>query len=695
MTYLPGFSLPALRVLPSLTVNAMTYFRRLLTFLIVAAWTFSAAAQPVIVPDLPILNLDELGVYQIGYAYRGKAEQLFPLGWSGFFEDNTGVACEPFGAQNGKSAFLLHSPWRNGTGITFQQFVFNLPAGATNIFLRGGTAMHSGYVTLSDGATFRLYANGTKLFDYHQANDVWRPFEYNFTALRGSNLTLRFEVDPGPNNNPAFDYSLWGDRQLVIEGYTPSAPPRPVPPPLVISNLWSGQSLDVAPQSAFAGTNSRSLSDGVASFRYTGPDGVLEYQWRAPQSSNDWLLGDLVLVAKMADDTAVTIPLANSAKLSWTKPTTAVSNSWEEVGSSITLVRTYTVGSTRATVRIMGQLLGKTLALSVSSDSRQVTAFDAGAWGPVVHRRQVAVPYYPGAVYYLPQEGLFVSNLLDWTSSSASSHAGNNATYDALTDGARIALNERVLFTAAWHLDEVLPDPPNPPSPWRDFLANKIVLDIWGGTFPTIAANLTRLADYGVSNCVAIIHDWQRSGYDNALPAHYPANSAYGGDIALSNLVATAARLGIRCALHENYVDYYPNFDSFAAKDIALDSAGQQKLAWYNPATGIQSFAEKPNAILRLATTQSPEIQQRYNTRANYLDVHSAEAPWFHVDDRAGEVGAGQLSRVWDVHRELWAYERTTHDGPVLGEGNRHFYWSGCLDGVEAQFGSGQARSKR
>ena len=121
----------------------------------------------------------------------------------------------------------------------------------------------------------------------------------------------------------------------------------------------------------------------------------------------------------------------------------------------------------------------------------------------------------------------------------------NKATYDALTDGAHVALNERVLFTAAWHLDEVLPAPPNPPSPWRDFLANKIVLDIWGGTFPTIAANLTALADYGISNCVAIIHDWQRSGYDNALPAHYPANSAYGGDIALSNLVATATRLEI------------------------------------------------------------------------------------------------------------------------------------------------------
>ena len=348
-------------------------------------------------------------------------------------------------------------------------------------------------------------------------------------------------------------------------------------------------------------------------------------------------------------------------------------------------MRTYHVGSTTAIVRILGRLLGKTLALSVSSDLPQVTAFDAGTWGPVVHRRQVPVPYYPGAVHYLAQEGWFVNSLLDWTSSSASSassHAGNKATYDALTDGTHVPLRERALFTAAWHLDEVLPDPPNPPSPWRDFLANKIVLDIWGGTFPT-------LADYGITQCIAILHDWQRSGYDNALPLHYPANSAYGGDIAMSNLVATATRLGIRCALHENYVDYYPNYDSFDANDIALDSAGQQKLAWYNPSTHIQSFAEKPGAILRLAATQSPEIQQRYNTRANYLDVHSAEAPWFHVDDRAGEVGAGQLSRVWDVHRELWAYERTTHNGPVLGEGNGHFYWSGCLDGVEAQFGSG------
>jgi hypothetical protein len=251
--------------------------------LALAAWSAvslvaSAGAQPAVTPDSPSVDLDEVGVYAIGYAYRGQPEQQFPLGWSEFFEDRTGVACEPFGMQAGRPAFLLHSPWRHGTGITFQQFVFRLPAAATRILLRGAAAMRSENVTNSDGVTFRLYANGTKLIDYHQTNDVWRAF-----------------------------------------------------------------------------------------------------------------------------------------------------------------------------------------------------------------------------------------------------------------------------------------------------LANKVVLDIWGGTFTNIATNLTTLAGYGITNCVALIHDWQRSGYDNALPMHYPANASYGGDAGMSHLVATGTSLGIRCALHENLVDYYPNYDLYTTNDIALD----------------------------------------------------------------------------------------------------------------------------
>jgi hypothetical protein len=667
----------------------MNHLRFTLLLLSSTAFFTAASAQPAVTPDLAVMNLDELGVYAVGYAYRGQPEQQFPLGWSGFFEDRTGVACEPFGAQNGEQAFLLHCPWRNGTGISFQQFVFSLPAQATRILLQGATAMRSQNVTNSDGVTFRLYANGNKLFDYHQTNDVWRPFQFDFTALRGTNLTVRFEVDPGPNNNASFDYSLWGNRQLVLEGYTPPILTRPPPPSLALSNLWSGQTSEVAPPSGFPGASSASLSNSVVHLRYTGSDGTLDYQWSAPQSANDGLFGTITLNAQMTGDTSITVPLANSASLSWSQTATPAASGWLQTNVGYTLWRTFNVGSTTATVRITGQLVGKSLALAVTCDKPWVTALDAGAWGPVVRRRPVVVPYYPGSAYYFTQEGLFVNALLDWTASAATSQTGTKASYSALTDGTLVPLRERALFTAAWHLAEMLPNPPNPPSPWRSFLANKVMLDIWGGTFANIAGNLTNLASYGITNCVAIIHDWQRSGYDNALPMHYPANASYGGDVGMSNLVATGTSLGIRCALHENYVDYYPNYDFYNTNDIALDSAGNLQLAWYNPGTHIQSFAEKPNAILRLAATQSPEIHRRYATQANYLDVHSAVPPWFHVDQRAGETGAGQFSRVWDIHRQLWAYERDTHTGPVFGEGNNHWYWSGCLDGVEAQFGSG------
>ena len=81
--------------------------------------------------------------------------------------------------------------------------------------------MRSENVTNSDGVTFRLYANGSKLFDYHQTNDVWRPFEFDFTPFAARTWSCASRWTPVRANDPSFDYSLWGDRQLVLEGYTP------------------------------------------------------------------------------------------------------------------------------------------------------------------------------------------------------------------------------------------------------------------------------------------------------------------------------------------------------------------------------------------------------------------------------------------------------------------------------------------
>jgi hypothetical protein len=680
--------------------------RRIQPFILSAfiGFGFSASGDsyestPPIAPDADRLALDEIGLYAAGYQYRGQEEKRLPAGWSGGFDAITGVALQPAGEQNGRTAFLLHPPWRGGTGVAFQEFNFRLPPApeVRRILLTGATAMRSdalakpGEKQKSDGATFRVFANGHKLLDEHRKDNQWKPFTFDLSDLAGQTLTLRFETDPGPHNDASFDFALWGGRELTLEGFT-SKPALPATrlTSLDLRRLYPTQNGEVAPPSGFTGHISTTVSTNHATLTYRGSDGTLEYDLTRPRSAEDPPLGTWRLRATPhGEKLPAVIPFAGDAHLEWTQTTTFKNSRLEAVPGGVACISSYELEGQMATLRCTAELIGKSLVLEVNCDTPQIAALDAGRWGPVLHRRPVPVPYYSGQVFWLEKENLFVNVFLDWTKSPASYLENSTAVYGARTDGSHVSLHERVVFSAAWHAAEVLPNIPNSPSPFRNHLAEKIVLDIWGGHFDDIARNLETLHDYGLDNCIAIIHDWQRSGYDNALPAHVPANANLGGDAGMKSLVATAKRLGYDIALHENYVDYYPNYEGFNVSDVSLDSHGNRVQAWFNPGTKIQSFAVQPHAILPFAHEQSSQIRARYSPNADYLDVHSAVPPWFHVDFRAGADGAATFQPVRDAHRQLWSFERENHGGPVLGEGANHWFWSGLLDGVEAQFGVG------
>jgi len=648
-----------------------------------------AVAQSSLVPDAAVMSLDDLKVYDVGYAYRGQPERRFPLGWSGNFEKRTGVACQDLGRQSGRRAFLLLVPWRGSTGIAFQLFTFRLPR-VNRIHLRGATALQEDVVGRSDGVTFRIYANGRKLMEDHRTDATWKSFDLDLTAAAGREVTLRFETDPGPRDNPDFDLSLWGDRELVLDGYHPRLVTHPVPPPLMLDRLATPPSAGVVPSNGFAGGSDAQLKDRRAIFRYHGEDGELEYSWQLPHEPEDPPLGTILLRAQMRGAKSVEVPLARGARLDWAQDAQPLESRWEKTTEGIACVRTFGVAGEVVTLRAAARLIDKSLVLDVTCDHPVLEAIGAGEWGPVMRRVTVPVPYYPGRIEYLPQEDLFVNAFLDWTASMASEHVGTRADYRPRTDGSRNSLKERVIYSAAWHLAETLPNLSNAPSPHRKQVGSKVVLDIWGKRpFAEISRDLERLADHGIRDAIALIHDWQYSGPEDALPTHLPANTGLGGDEGMRALVATGTRLGYIVGLHENYADYYNNCKFFTMDDIALDPEGRPVKAWFNQRTKMQSFAIQPNAILPLARTQSPEIHRRYGTTACFLDVHSSKPPWFHVDYRAGQEGAGRFRRVWDAHRMLWQYERETHAGPVFGEGDEHAYWSGNLDGVEAQFGAG------
>lgn len=645
------------------------------------------SAAPVVAPADPITDLDDIGLYRIGYVLRGQPERDLPVGWTGPSDDSTGVTLMPQGVLDGRRALLLHPPWRTGPGVAYQEFHLQLP-NCRSILLRGATAMRDEAVDKSDGVTFRVLMDGRKLLETHRDDEHWSDFELDLTEYVGKTVILRFETDPGPADDTNWDHAMWGGRQLVMDGIQQRrGTTRKSPPPLDLRRMQSKQNGSVVPLCGFDADMDTDLRGGTAVLRYTGIDGALEYRWTKPDSSSP-LLGRIELTARTSDGVSV-LPLALSSTVSWVEPAEFESSAFERTPSGVTCHITYKVGDVEAVLRVAGRIEEKSLVFDISCNRSLIGRLDAGGWSPIPIRKQIPVPYYSGQVFYIPTADLFVGGFLDWTYSNASAHENTVATYSALTDGSRRSLKERVVFTAARHLAETLPNIPNPPSPYIRDVGERIVLDVWGGRYTDIAGKLEALWDYGVTDCAAIIHAWQSSGYDNALPAHYPANEGLGGDEGMKTLVATARRLGYLLALHENYMDYYPNYDFFDETDIALNSDGSRVLGWFNPGTGIQAFQIKPNAMLRLAATQSPEIHRRYNTNASYLDVHSAVPPWWRVDCRAGERGAGRFRQFADSYVELWQYQRDTHKGPVFGEGNNHWFWSGHLDGVEAEFGSG------
>ena len=641
----------------------------------------SAAVPPPVVDLLPgETHLDDVGYYSVTYQYLDGKQGSMPMGWTGHFDDATGISAIPFGTQDGKSTFLLHPIWRNGTGDTDQTFRLKLPA-AGPILLRFSIAMKEGMTgpAKSDGATFRVFLNDKPLLDQNKTDESWSPYQMDLSPYAGQVVTLRFETDPGPAHNPSFDFALWGDREIVAGAPgSHSAPARlwPVPPLSPRTATWEGDSPTVP--ASWKGAPAISAS--------VGP------------STGGFLAGWSMKIAPPAGGAGITTPLGTGAYLDLVaadgrivssnapEVTAEVKDTPNSGGFPVRRQITYHVGDRAIHVQVVfDRPKGSSVRVEVQSADPYIAKVVFGSAGPFPIRRSLSVPYL-GTLVYLPGQQLFSNVIVDYTRSGASSLDPNSASYGPLTDGSRNPVRETAYFAISPDLISVLPTPPNPPSPYREALGKHVILDVWGGNFTDDAAWLRELASYHLTHFMTIVHDWQNGGYDNKLPNVLPANPRLGDDEGMKEWVKTAVDLHELIGLHENYVDFYPNAAAYDEADVAHDSNHHLIPAWKNI---IQSYAVAPTAILKYARMFTPEVHQRFGTNGSYLDVHSAVPPWFHVDFRKEVPGAGKFETVFNAHRDLWKLFRETHGGPVLGEGSNHWYWSGLLDGVEAQFGVG------
>jgi hypothetical protein len=514
--------------------------------------------------------------------------------------------------------------------------------------------------------------------DRNKVDDAWSGYRFDLTQYAGRTVTLTFEVDPGPRDSSSFDYAYWGDREIACSG------PAPAGKHGLFPSAKSSLDGPVRGWGSASPTHSAKIDHDSLITTFVG--------------TNPKTLFDALDFRATLDGKTKSIPFANFASFDLVKQNgSIISSDSPEVRQDIaqkpndrgtvTRTATFTIDDRKIVVtEDIDDYDGSSVRLRLRSNDPYIAAVHVGRIGPTAYVRNVLVPYY-GSVAYLPDTGLFANVVIDYGLSHATRLDAETATYEPLTDSSRLRIDETIYYALSPQVDDVLATPIGSQSPYRKTMGDSVVLDYWSGDAPDLAASLQKLNTYGLNRFLTIVHDWQHGGYDQQLPAVLPANSYIGGNAGIIQLTKTAKSLAERVALHENYVDFYPNGPLYNPADIAVSPDGKFLPAWMWP--GHISYVMTPVEMHKYAAEITPKVHEELGTNACYLDVHSAITPFVHTDARAGRPGAGEFITMLNAQKSLWQYMRDVHGGPVLGEGNNHWYWSGLLDGVEAQFGTG------
>ena len=126
--------------------------------------------------------------------------------------------------------------------------------------------------------------------------------------------------------------------------------------------------------------------------------------------------------------------------------------------------------------------------------------------------------------------------------------------------------------------------------------AGRFVFDLWGGQYEASQKQLEKAFRYGLSDSMVVWHAWQRWGYDYRLPEIYPPNPGCGTEKEMQALIQTCKAAGVPFALHDNYIDFYPDAEGFSyEKHVGFNPDGKPRRAWFNEGRDALSYRYKPS----------------------------------------------------------------------------------------------------
>ncbi|MCR4414014.1 MAG: hypothetical protein NUV77_16480, partial [Thermoguttaceae bacterium] len=365
-----------------------------------------------------------------------------------------------------------------------------------------------------------------------------------------------------------------------------------------------------------------------------------------------------------------------------------------------TVVATWQIpcGKHAAEVVYTFRLWQKSLVIDVACRGGHVEEFRFGKAVGLSNPRLVTLPYLPCdqqrpavVVSGPPENPLFVFGLVDYYRSNASALWAANrvaqegvvynggSRYRPRTDGVRNDCFERVFLTVSPRFEEILPNVPNPKSPWMHVAGERLWIAHGASDRQRDYALWKQVARHGMTKLVITDHEtgWRDGG--ESFTFRTRAAPGKGGDEGQAEYARKVRALGFRYGIYNNYTDFAPVNEHWHEDLVTRLPDGNWQTAWprcYNP---------KPSRAVEFEARLAPIIQQKFQLDTAYCDVHTAVTPWSYCDFDARVPGAGTFAATFYSYGEIMLHQKRTWNGPVYSEGNNHWYYCGLTDGNYGQ----------
>ncbi|RMG01693.1 MAG: hypothetical protein D6741_04860, partial [Planctomycetota bacterium] len=433
-------------------------------------------------------------------------------------------------------------------------------------------------------------------------------------------------------------------------------------------------------------------------FRYVGTDGNLVYTYR-PESG---MLTDLTVswnggppIRPMVDGGVYFVGADGSAVAP--QEATLVDTSLD--GDVLTATWKAAIGDgTEVTWTYRLQIRQKSLIIDVAAPGGHLEEVRFGSWQSDFPKKIVTLPYLtcdqqrPAVVVEKRDEGpLFGFGIVDFYRSNGSELFAINDNRDdgtvynggvrylPKTDGKRNDCFERLFLTLSPRFEEVLPNVPNPKSPWKHVTGRVVWRSHGAGDRMQDWQFWRRIVRYGMRHLLVTDHEtgWRDGGESFTLRTE--AAPGKGGDEGQRWYAENIRALGIRYGLYNNYTDFAPVNAFWNEDDVTRLPSGEWRTAWP------RCYNLKPSRAVELEARLAPIIQEKFNLNTGYCDVHTAVRPWQYCDYDARVPGAGTFAATYYAYGELLLHQKEVWNGPVYSEGNNHWYYCGLADGNYGQ----------